>query len=155
MDATERAALIGRYRSGVSSVDQALAGIGEDELDRIPPEGWSARMVVHHLADSETNAYLRLRKLLAEDDPQIQGYDEARFARVLHYDRPIERSLDVFRAVRASSEELLDRLTDADWSRAGTHTESGPYGVEDWLRIYADHAPDHADQIRRAREGRS
>jgi len=112
-------------------------------------------MVVHHLADSETNAYVRLRKLLAEDDAQIQGYDEAGFARVLHYDRPIERSLDVVRAVRASSEELLDRLADADWSRAGTHTESGPYGVEDWLRIYAAHAPDHADQIRRARLGQA
>jgi len=96
---------------------------------------------------------IRVRKLLAEDDPVIQGYDEAEFARVLHYERPIERSLEVFRAVRASSEELLDRMSDADWSRAGTHTESGPYGVEDWLRIYSEHAPDHADQIRRARKG--
>ena len=155
MDASERADLIERYRTGVASIEDALAGITDDELDRTPPGGWSARMVVHHLADSETNAYVRLRKLLAEGDPRIQGYDEAGFALVLHYDRPIERSLDVVRAVRASSEELLDRLADADWSRAGTHSESGPYGVEDWLRIYADHAPDHADQIRRARLGQA
>ena len=153
MDAALRAELIARYGDGVTSVDGALAGATDDDLDRTPPDGWSARMVVHHLADSETNAYLRLRKLLAEDDPQIQGYDEAQFARVLHYDRPIDASLDVFRAVRASSEELLERLSPDDWSRVGTHTESGPYGVEDWLRIYADHAPDHADQIRRARGG--
>jgi len=155
VDASERADLIERYRTGVASIEDALAGITDDELDRTPPGGWSARMVVHHLADSETNAYVRLRKLLAEGDPRIQGYDEAGFALVLHYDRPIERSLDVVRAVRASSEELLDRLADADWSRAGTHSESGPYGVEDWLRIYADHAPDHADQIRRARLGQA
>ena len=45
-------------------------------------------MVVHHLADSETNSYLRLRKLLAEDGPTLQGYDEAHWAEVLHYDRP-------------------------------------------------------------------
>ncbi len=110
-------------------------------------------MVVHHLADSETNSYLRLRKLLAEDDAQIQGYDEARFAEVLHYDRPIEHSLAVFGAVRASSGELLDRLTDDDWARTGTHSESGVYSVEDWLAIYADHAMDHAEQIARARTG--
>jgi hypothetical protein len=110
-------------------------------------------MVVHHLADSETNSYLRLRKLLAEDDAEIQAYDEARFAEVLHYDRPIEHSLAVFEAVRTSSGELLDRLRDDDWSRAGTHTESGAYSVDDWLAIYADHAMDHAEQIARARSG--
>jgi hypothetical protein len=110
-------------------------------------------MVVHHLADSETNSYLRLRKLLAETDPQIQGYDEAEFARVLHYDRPIERSLAVFKAVRESTSELLDVLAEDDWGRAGTHSESGSYSVEGWLEIYADHGLAHADQIARARVG--
>ncbi len=112
-------------------------------------------MVVHHLADSETNSYLRLRKLLVEDDPAIQGYDEGEFARVLHYDRPIEHSMAVFKAVRASSGELLDRLSGDEWSRAGTHSESGAYSVEDWLEIYADHAIVHADQITRARAGQA
>ena len=155
MDVSERAELIERYRAGASAVDGALAGITDAELDTVPPGGWSARMVVHHLADSEANSYLRLRKLLAEDDAKIQGYDEAEFARVLHYDRPIDHSLDVFRAVRASSGELLGRLTDDEWSRVGTHSESGRYSVEDWLTIYAYHAVDHADQIRRARQGQT
>jgi hypothetical protein len=155
MEPSERAELIARYRAGAAAVDGALEGITDTELDTVPPGGWSARMVVHHLADSEANSYLRLRKLLAEDDAEIQGYDEGEFARVLHYDRPIDHSLDVFRAVRASSGELLGRLTDDEWSRAGTHSESGRYSVEDWLTIYADHAVDHADQIRRARQGQS
>jgi hypothetical protein len=46
--------------------------------------------------------------------------------------------------------ELLDRMTDADWARSGTHAESGPYSAEDWLQIYAAHAHDHAAQITRA-----
>ncbi len=112
-------------------------------------------MVVHHLADSETNSYLRLRKLLAEDGPMLQGYDEAHWAEVLHYDRPIEASLAVFRGVRASSSDLLDRATEDDWERSGVHTESGPYTVEDWLRIYAAHGHEHAHQIQRARDGRT
>lgn len=151
MDGAERRLLIKRYGDGVRAVRDALAGASEEDLDRRTDDDWSSRMVVHHLADSETNSYLRLRKLLAEDDAQIQGYDEAEFARVLHYDRPIEPSLAVFEAVRASSGQLLELLSEDDWARAGTHSESGRYSVEDWLAIYADHAEAHADQIARAR----
>jgi len=152
MDREHRAELVARYRAGVDEVDAALADAGDADLDAVPSDGgWTARMVIHHLADSESNAYLRVRKLLAEDETVIQGYDEERFARRLHYDRPAETSLAVFRAVRASTAELLDRLGDEDWNRNGTHSESGAYSMQDWLEIYAAHAFDHADQIRRAR----
>jgi len=153
MNGEERQLLIDRYRGGVQAVDAALAGASDEDLDRRTGDGWSARMVVHHLADSETNSYLRLRRLLAEDHPEIQGYDEAEFARVLHYDRPAETSLAVFKAVRASTGELLERLSEDEWSRNGTHSESGPYSMDDWLEIYAEHAIGHADQIVRARAG--
>ncbi len=155
MDRDRRMELIEQYRAGSAAVDRALEGISAEELDRAPGGEWSPRMVVHHLADSETNSYVRLRKLLAEDVPQIQGYDEAEFARVLHYDRPIERSLAVFHSVRESSSELLDLVGEDDWSRAGTHSDSGPYSIDRWLEIYADHGLTHADQITRARTGKA
>jgi len=152
MDSTERAALIARYRDGHRAVLDALAGITEPELDARPgPDEWSAREVVHHLADSEMTSAIRLRKLLAEDDAVIVGYDEPTFARRLHYDRPIEASLEALAAARRTTAEILDRLGEAEWGRMGTHTEIGPYGVEDWLRIYAAHAHDHAEQIGKAR----
>ncbi len=151
MNTMTRQDLIERYKAGAEAVAQALEGIADDELDAAAADGWTAREVVHHLADSETTSYVRLRRLLAEDQPLIAGYDEAEFARCLHYDRPIAASLEVFRAVRRASAELLERLTDAEWARAGTHSESGRYDVEEWLRIYAAHAHDHAEQIRRAR----
>jgi hypothetical protein len=149
--------LVARYCAGVGLVDDALAGASEDDLDRREtgtddPDPWCARQVVHHLADSETNSYVRLRRLLAEPAPTaIQGYDEAHWAQVLHYDRPITASLAVFRAVRAASAELLDTLVDTDLDRAGTHSDSGPYTLRDWLEIYADHGEAHAAQIRAAR----
>ncbi len=151
MSSKARQDLIERYKAGSEAVDQALKDITDDELDAAAADGWTARQVVHHLADSETMAYVRLRRLLAEDQPLIAGYDEEEFARHLYYDRPIAASLAVFRAVRHASAELLERLTDAEWARAGTHSESGRYDVEEWLKIYAAHAHDHADQIRRAR----
>ena len=155
MNQTERTALIDRYRTGTADVEAALAGITDDELDRQPgdADSWTARQVAHHLADSEAMAYIRLRRLLAEAEPLIASYDEPEWARRLHYDRPIPSSLAVLATVRTASLELLERISAAEWERAGTHSESGPYGVETWLRIYADHAHDHADQIRAARAG--
>ena len=153
MTPNERAALIDRYRAGAAAVADAVAGITPAELDRQPPgDGeWTAREVIHHLADSESMSYIRLRRLLAEDQPVIQGYDEPEWARRLHYDRPIEPSLAVLAAVRAASLQLLESLGEAEWTRTGTHTESGAYSVEGWLEVYAAHPAEHADQIRRAR----
>lgn len=148
----DRAALLDRFRTGFADVEAALAGISDSELDHPAPDGgWTARQVVHHLADSEGTAYVRLRRLIAEDDPMIVGYDEPEYARRLHYDRPIASSLAVLRAVRESSLSLLESLTPAEWERHGTHTESGAYSVGRWLEIYAAHSHDHADQIRAAR----
>ena len=149
-----RSDLIDQYAAGPAEVRAALAGVTAAELDERPaPDAWTAREIAHHLADSETNSYLRLRRLLAEDGVVITGYDEADWARKLRYDRPIEPSLAVLDAVRAASTQLLRTLADADFERAGTHSESGAYSVADWLTIYAAHAHDHADQIRRARKG--
>jgi len=155
MDRAERQRLIEQYRAGAAEVEDALAGITDEELDRRPaePEGWTARQVAHHLADSEAMSYTRLRRLLADDEPLIAGYDEPTWARRLHYDRPIEPSIAVLRAVRTASLQLLEAIDEAEWSRTGTHTESGPYSVEGWLRIYANHPHDHAAQIREARAG--
>ena len=132
---------------------EALAGATEAELDAHPAPGkWSAREIVHHLADSEMTSAIRLRLLLASDRPVIAGYDENEFARRLHYDRPIGASLQAFAAARLTTAELLDRLGDTDWAREGTHSESGRYTMDTWLEIYAAHAHNHAGQIRRARE---
>ena len=154
MDAQERKALISRYREGHRAIVQALEGLTEDELDRSASDEWTPRMIAHHLADSEMTSAIRLRRLIAEDAPVLSGYDEVQFAKKLTSDRPIEPSLEAMRWARESTAQILERLSEADWQRAGTHSESGPYSVEDWLTIYAKHGHDHAKQIERSR-GRS
>ena len=154
MDTEERTKLIAQYRDGYSAVAEALLKITPEELDARPsPNAWTAREIVHHLADSEMTAAIRLRRLLAEQAPEIHGYDQEEFARRLHYDRPHETSLELFRYARLATAELLDRLQPADWLREGSHSESGRYTVETWLRIYAEHAHKHARQIMAARAG--
>jgi hypothetical protein len=152
MDHAKRRALVEQYKAGYAEVERALEGITEAELDGRPAPGkWNPREIVHHLGDSEMTAAVRLRLLVAEDRPAIRAYDQDEFARRLCYDRPIAASLGAFRFARESTGEILDRLTEAQWARQGTHSESGAYSVEQWLEIYATHAHKHAEQIRRAR----
>jgi len=153
LTATERAALIETYRAGHAEVLAALDGITDPELDARPYDGeWTVREIVHHLADSEMTGAIRLRLLVATENPQIVGYDQEAFANRLYYDRPIAPSLEAFRAARATTAAILDRLTEAEWLREGTHSEVGRYTLTRWLELYAAHAHAHANQIRVARD---
>ena len=153
MDTQARKTLIDQYKDGYRVVADALAGAKDEDLDARPAPGkWTAREIVHHLADSGMTSAIRLRLLLAVYNPAILGYDQDEFARRLHYDRPIGASLDAFKASRRTTGEILDRMSEDDWRREGTHTEYGRYTVERWLEIYSTHAHKHAEQIKVARD---
>ena len=153
MTPDQRLTLIAQYNDGYRVVAQALVGADDEQLDARPgPVRWTAREVVHHLADSEMTAAIRLRLLLAVDNPPIQGFDQEQFAKRLFYDRPIAASLEAFKAARMATAEILKCMTDADWQRPGSHTEhNGNYTPERWLEIYGPHAHRHAEQITAAR----
>lgn len=150
MDVDQRAALVAAYVAGPATIRAAVDGLTESQLDGRPSDGgWTPREIVHHTADSEMTAAIRLRRLIAEDDPLIVGYDGDEFARRLQYTtRPIGPALDAIAGVRGTTAQILTGLTEAEWGRTGSHSESGAYGVERWLEIYAAHCHEHADQIR-------
>ena len=145
---------ITQYAAGYDEVVKALQGFPKESLVAHPlPGKWSASEIVHHLADSESISAIRLRRLLAEENPVIYGYDQAIYAVILRYNlRDMAPALDQFRAVRATTAQLLNAMTDEDWTRPGWHTEHGLYTAETWLEIYSAHAHNHAAQIRRLRE---
>jgi hypothetical protein len=151
MKTDRRAQLIEQYRDGHRAVTEALAGIEEEELDRADGDEWTPREIAHHLADSEMMGAIRLRRILAEDEPVIAGYDEKRFAKTLTRRRPIGPSIEAMRWARESSLQIIERLTEAEWGREARHEELGPYSLDRWLEVYAAHAHDHAAQITRAR----
>lgn len=154
MTTDDRQSLITQYKAGYDKVISELKDFPAAALTLHPIEGkWSACEIVHHLADSETASSIRLRKLLSEDHALIEGYDQDDYAvRFKYNQRDFAPALEAFHAARANTAQILDLMNDEDWSREGTHTESGRYSVEDWLRVYAAHAHDHAAQIRRLRE---
>ena len=145
----ERAALIHRYAAGPAKLRAAWASVPEAARRWRPaPPEWSAHEVVCHCADSEANAALRIRYLVVEPDPVIMGYDQEAWAKQLDYHaHPVDVALATVDAVRAHTAVLLTRLPDEAWTRVGRHTESGRYGAEDWLKIYAEHLEIHSRQI--------
>ena len=151
LTADERDELIRRYEQGPVLLRDAFARVPREAWKWRPGEDrWSVHEIVCHCADSETNAAMRLRYLLTEEKPVIQGYDQARWARVLDYHQArIELALAAVDVVRAQTVNLLRQLPEAAWSIVGTHSESGTYGTEDWLRIYAEHLEKHSGQIDR------
>lgn len=150
----ERAALVERYRDGAAAFTSVVARLTDAELDARPfPDEWTVREICHHLADGELNSAVRLRRLIAEDEPALPGYDEMEYSRRLHYgEREIGPSLAAMASARAATYQILERLSDEEWARGGSHSEHGSYGVDAWLRDYADHPWDHADQARRVLE---
>src|SRR5207253_4924709 len=154
MTSDERQKLIAQYKAGYEEVSRNLTDFPPDSLTAHAIAGkWSAAEIVHHLADSETTSALRLRRLLVEDHPLIQAYDQDEYAAKLHYrERDMAPALEAFCSARATTAQLLDLMTEEDWQREGAHSESGSYNAEDWLRIYAAHAHNHAAQIGRLRE---
>ena len=154
MTPEERQELIATYAAGYDEVMEALNGFPAESLGtRLIPGKWTAREIVHHLGDSESFSAARIRKLLVEDNAVIHGYDQDEYANKLHYnERDMAPALDAFRLARETTMQLLGLMTEVDWQREGTHTESGRYTMEDWLKIYAAHAHNHAAQIRRLRE---
>ena len=144
------------YRRATEEFFDTVPLITDANLDAHVTGGWSPRQVVHHVADSETQSYVRLRRLLAEPPGSlIQGYDEAAWARsseLGYRDLPIEHSLAVIRSVRAASHDILLRLSDTDLERTATHSESGDYTLGTWLDIYTRHPREHRDQILEAIE---
>lgn len=145
----ERDRLIQQYADGPGRLEAALAGVPEEARQWRPASGeWLVHEIICHCADSEANAALRIRYLVAEVDPPIVGYDQVGWAERLDYGRhPLASALAVVEAVRANTVPLLRSLPADAWGRAGRHTESGRYTAGDWLRIYAAHLEDHARQI--------
>jgi hypothetical protein len=147
----ERHALIDQYAAGPRRLREAFEQVPQAALQWRPAPGkWSVHEVVVHCADSEMNAALRIRYILAESPATIIGYDQDVWSRTLDYHaHDVQAALAAVEAARGHTVPLLRTLDNAAWARMGTHTEVGAYGAEHWLQTYAAHLETHARQIQR------
>ncbi len=129
----------------------ASAGDGE-LLDRRPaPDAWCVAEVLHHLADAELHQSVRLRRMLTEENPVWDAWDEQAYAAGLAYDvRPAADALTLVLSIRHVNARLLATLAPEQWTRTAVHPERGRVDVAGWVEIAAEHLKAHVLQARRA-----
>jgi hypothetical protein len=145
---SELADLLERFRRGPELLAVATTGAAGPELDFKPENGWSVRQIVCHLADAETAAAMRLRQLIAEDNPALPAWDQNAWAEKLDYQkRKISQALELFRVVRHSNYDVIRDLPEPAFERTGTHSQRGAVSLLFLTRLCAEHVEHHVQQI--------
>jgi len=137
--------LIERYAAGAGQLVAAITGLTPADLNAKPVPGtWSIQQIVLHLLDSDLIASDRMKRVIAEENPQLIGFDESKFAENLFYDQAdAHQACEVFKLNRQLTAEILRRLPDAAFERHGTHSERGPITLANLVETYAGHLEHH------------
>jgi hypothetical protein len=145
---------IGEIEAAPARFREAVQGLTERQLDTpYRPGGWTVRQVVHHVADSHLNSYVRFRLALTEDEPTIKPYDQAKWAELCDARMaPVEPSLQLIDSLHQRWVVLLRSLSDADFARTFRHPERGVSRLDTNLAMYAWHSRHHAAHITGLRE---
>jgi len=147
-----------RFELAPKRLAVAVRGLSDAQLDTAyRPGGWSARQVVHHLADSALNGNARFRWALTEDEPTIKPYDENRWSALPDARKaPIQASVAIFDGTTARLVLLFRSLAPKDWARRFYHPEAQRHwSLDAALALYAWHHEHHVAHIAslRARAG--
>lgn len=128
---------------------RAVSGLNDRQLDTpYRPGGWTLRQVVHHLADSHVNSYVRFRLALTEENPEIKTYEEALWAALPDAcSEPVAVSLDLLKALHHRWVTLLRSLSDEDWKRTFRHPVLGELTLAVNVQLYAWHGEHHLAHI--------
>lgn len=144
---------IGIIKDLPSQLDSLLKDINSEQLAYIyRPDGWNIAQLVHHLADSHMNAFIRMKMALTEDGPIIKAYKERLFAKLPDANnQDIETSMMILKGLHARFHTLLTNLSEEDFSKTYVHPESKyTYRMDVVLALYAWHSMHHLGHIRQA-----
>ncbi len=146
----DRQAKIDSYGRAADRLEATLREFPREMWTYRPDEhDWTIHEIVVHIADSEANSYVRCRRLIAEPGSQVLGYEEAGWARALRYhEQDPALALELFRALRRASYELIRDLPEAIWSHTVVHSENGRTSFDEWLDTYERHVLEHIAQMR-------
>jgi hypothetical protein len=146
---SHRASHIVAIEAAPAGFRKAAAGLTEEQLETPYREGgWTVRQVIHHVADSHINSYVRFKLALTEDIPTVKTYGEAAWARLSDSaDTPVETSLALLENLHRRWCALMRGMREADWTRTFLHPEIGSVSLEKSLAIYAWHGKHHTAHI--------
>jgi uncharacterized damage-inducible protein DinB len=146
--------MIDAYLSGPQALRAAVRGMSREQLRARPVAGkWSTLEVVCHLADFDPILADRMKRVIAEDRPQLVGADENRFAAALAYhERDLEEELAIVERTRSQVARILRTLPAEALQRVGVHNERGPLTLERLLTTATNHIPHHVRFIAEKRQ---
>ncbi len=152
----DRRQMIDKIRALPSLVREAVKGLNDEQLNTpYGPGKWTVLQVVHHLADSHMNAFVRMKLVLTEEHPTVKAYEQDEWARTREASQyPIQASLNIISGLHERWCGLLDSLPESAWKRTAFHPEHGEMVLEDFLKIYANHGENHVGQITGLRKAR-
>jgi hypothetical protein len=147
-DPATRAEHISTLRLLPAMFQAAVSGLTTEQIDTPYREGgWTVRQLVHHVAESHANAYIRYKLALTEDWPTIKPYDEQAWARLPDSKLPIDSSLAIIAALHERWVALIESLSEADFQRGYVHPENGRQDLATVLALYAWHSRHHTAHI--------
>lgn len=144
---------IDQYEAGADKLAQAIRGLTREDLLCVPDPAanvgrWSIQQVVVHCMDSELVSIDRLKRMIAEDNPTLIGYDENKFVANLFYDdQPADDAAAIVAQSRKLFARVLRKLPPAAFERAGTHNERGRITVGSYLKAVVEHLDHHVKFI--------
>lgn len=155
LTAAARTAAIGRMAAMPNKLYEAVSRLDEAQLDTpYRTGGWSVRQVVHHIADSHVNAYVRHKLTITEKEPPIKAYDENEWSKLADANGPIGPSLLLVQAMHERWVHCLRTQPESAFARTCVHSERGKMTLDDLVALYAwhgDHHVAHITQLRRAK----
>ncbi len=149
MTTAERREKIEKIHSLPNAVEAAVKGLNDQQLDTPYREGgWTVRQVVHHIADSHMNAFVRMKLMVTENHPTLKPYDQDAWAGLPDsHGVPVQSSLAIIRGLHERWATLLAALPESAWARTAYHPERGEVTMEGTLSTYAGHGANHVGQI--------
>lgn len=148
LTAATRTAAIGRIAALPGNLLAAVRGLDEGRLDTPYRDGgWTLRQVVHHLADSHVNAYVRHKLTITEVDPPVKAYDENAWAQLADANGQIGVSLAIVQAIHERWVHCLRTVPTAAFARTCVHSERGKMTLDDLVALYAWHGDHHTAHI--------
>jgi hypothetical protein len=152
LSTTERLEKIGSIRNLPAVLEGSVKGLKDTQLDTpYRTGGWTVRQVVHHIADSHLNAFIRMKLILTEDRPTLKPYDQDKWAKLPDVSLPIGSSLAIVRGLHERWVFLLEGAPESSWNRSALHPEVGEITLESLLLTYAHHGQNHVQQISKLR----
>ena len=153
-DEKEIAKKISEIEKLPSEISNAVKGLNDSQLDTTYRDGgWTVRQVVHHVADSHMNAFMRVKLALTENNPTIKPYDENSWAKLEDMKLPVEVSLSIIAPVHVRFVHLLKKISHSDLSKTIFHPESKrEMSIKFLIALYSWHGKHHTAHITELRK---